>query len=149
MEHVKALLIKFVMITAVLWIVLGGFYDVGFADILMISVLLTGVSYLAGDLFLLPRLENWSATFADLGLAFAGVWFLGNFLFEQNIQLGNAAIISALIIAVGEYFFHKYMANEVLTEEVIRSDEEKALIRQYQAEYSEELDGGSENDKKE
>ncbi|PAV27946.1 hypothetical protein CIL05_18915 [Virgibacillus profundi] len=149
MEHVKALLIKFVMCTAVLWVVLGMFYGVSFGDILTISVLLTGVSYVVGDLFLLPRFENWGATLADLGLAFMGTWYLGLFLIEGNIALGNAAIISALIIAAGEFFFHKYMANEVLTEEVIRSDEEKELIRQYQTEHSEELDGGSEQDKKE
>lgn len=149
MEHVKALLIKFVMITAVLWIVLSVFYDVAFADMLTISVLLTGVSYIVGDLFLLPRFENWGASLADLGLSFAGIWFVGSFLIEGNIDLGSAAIVSALIIAAGEYLFHKYMANEVLTGEAIRSDEEKALIRHYQTEYSKELDAGKERDKKE
>lgn len=149
MEHVKALLIKFIMITAVLWIVLSGFYDVAFADMLTISILLTGASYIIGDLFFLPRFENWGASLADLGMAFAGIWFVGSFLVEGTIDLGSAAIVSALIIAAGEFFFHKYMANEVLTGEAIRSDEEKALIRKYQTEHSQELDGDDESDKKE
>lgn len=141
MDHLKALMIKFIMCTAVLWIVLGAFYDVAFADILTIGVLLTGVSYIIGDLFLLPRFENWGATLADLGMAFAGIWLLGSFLIEGNIPLGNAAIISALIIAVGEYFFHQYMANHVLSgEDTFVTDREEDIAHsKLQTEFSEEI----------
>lgn len=116
MDYVKALVIKLVMITAVLWIVLSGFFGVSLGDILITSVLLTGVSFL-GDMYLLPILGNASAALGDFGLSFAGVWVLGIFLFEGNFSLGTASLISAAIIAVGEYIFHNYMENQDLKDE--------------------------------
>ncbi|WP_174614527.1 YndM family protein [Virgibacillus ihumii] len=116
MDYVKALVIKLVMITAVLWIVLGAFYGVSVGDILLTSVLLTGVSFL-GDVFILPIFGNASAALGDFGLLFAGVWILGIFLFEGNFSLGSAALISAAIIAVGEYFLHNYMENHDLKDQ--------------------------------
>lgn len=141
MDHVKALIIKFIMCTAVLWVVLGLFYGVGFGAILTLSVLLTVISYIVGDLFLLPRFENWGATLADLGITFVGIWFLGPFLFEENLLIGSAAIISAIIIAVGEFFFHKYMARDVLDDrDYFVTDEEKDVENaKLQTEFSEEI----------
>ncbi|GAA0591014.1 YndM family protein [Virgibacillus siamensis] len=141
MDHVKALIIKFIMCTAVLWLVLGAFYGVEFGNILMLSVLLTVISYIIGDLFLLPRFENWGATLADLGITFVGIWFLGPLLFEENLQIGTAAVITAIIIAVGEYFFHKYMEREVLDDrDRFVTDEERDVEQsKLQTEFSEEI----------
>ncbi|WP_174614423.1 YndM family protein [Virgibacillus ihumii] len=141
MDHVKALIIKFIMCTAVLWLILGAFYGVEFGNILMLSVLLTAISYIVGDLFLLPRFENWGATLADLGITFVGIWFLGPLLFEENLQVGTAAIITAIIIAVGEYFFHKYMAREVLDDrDHFVTDEDRDVQQgKLQTEFSEEI----------
>ncbi|GAA0591677.1 DUF2512 family protein [Virgibacillus siamensis] len=116
MDYVKALVIKLAMITAVLWVVLGGFYGVSLGDILLTSLLLTGVSFL-GDMFLLPIFENASAALGDFGLTFAGVWILGIFLFEGDFSLGTASLISAAVIAVGEYFLHNYMENHDLKDQ--------------------------------
>lgn len=146
MEHVKALIIKFIMCTAVLWVVLGLFFGVTFSAILTIAVILTVVSYLLGDLFILPRFENWGATLADFGLAFLGVWFLGYYL---NIPLFTAALFSGVIIAIGEYFFHKYVAKHVLDHNLIVTEEEKDIIHdKLQTEFSSELYGNRKKGKK-
>lgn len=147
MEHVKAILIKLIMCTAVLAIVLGGLYDVSFTNILLIGALLTGVSYVVGDLFVLPWFENWSASLVDLGLAFISVYFLGSYLFTDVGSLGNAAIISAALIALGEFLFHKYMASHVLDGHAIPSDKKGLIIQQRpQTEHSEELTGSISED---
>ena len=49
MKTITALILSLVMIVAVLWIVLG-LYGASFANILLTSVLLTGVSFI-GDMF--------------------------------------------------------------------------------------------------
>lgn len=116
MEYIKALIIKFIMITAVLWVVLELFGTVTFADVLITSVLLTGVSFI-GDVYILPKIGNVAATIADFGLALIMIWALGSFLFEQPIALGTASLISAAIIAVGEAFFHHYMMNQVIDDD--------------------------------
>ncbi|MBO1915294.1 DUF2512 family protein, partial [Microvirga sp. 3-52] len=54
MDSIRAIIIKFIMITAVIWIVFG-LYGFSFGDIIVSSVLLTGVSYIVGDRIILPR----------------------------------------------------------------------------------------------
>ncbi|WP_221567922.1 YndM family protein [Alkalihalobacillus sp. TS-13] len=137
MKHVKALLIKFVMVTAVLWVVLGLFYGVSFNDILGISTFLTLAAYIIGDLWILPRFGNAVATIADFGLAYLGVWLLGGGYIEENIPLGLASLYAAIGITIGEYFFHRYMENEILPDQ---GQPENEPVRQnnYVTEFSEE-----------
>lgn len=102
---------KFIMFTAVLWIVLGLFYGVPFTDILITSVFLTVIAY-ALDVLVLPRVGNVFALMGDFVLAWAGIWILGSFLFPELIPLGTASLIAAIIITIGEVLFHRYMAAE-------------------------------------
>lgn len=113
-EHVRGLIIKFVMVFAALLIVLGLFYGVSFASIIWTSLILTVASYLIGDLFILPMSNNITATLSDLGLAFLGIWLIGSYMYPVDVPVALAAIISALVIMVGEWFFHRYMENQVL-----------------------------------
>jgi len=114
MKYVTALLLKFIMITAVLWIILGSFFNVGFGNILATSIILALASFLIGDMFILPQYENSVATMADFALAFIGIWVIGFFLYEQPISLRFAALVSALGLAVGEVFFHRYLDRRVI-----------------------------------
>ncbi|MBO1005869.1 YndM family protein [Pseudogracilibacillus auburnensis] len=114
MDYVKALIIKFIMCTAVIWIVLGAFYGVNFGQILMLSLIITGVSFVLGDLFILPKFENWGATIADFIIVFAIVWLYGANFINENIPLLTAAAITAAIIAIGEIFFHRYVDSRIL-----------------------------------
>src|SRR5690625_1444536 len=94
MQYIKALLIKWVMVTAILWVVLGGFFGVSFMNIFTIGLLVTGISYLVGDLLILSRAENWVATIADFVLTFAIVWLMGSMLFAPIVALGTASFMS-------------------------------------------------------
>jgi hypothetical protein len=127
MKIVKALIPKFIMVTAVLWIVLG-LFGVSLADILLTSVLLTGVSFI-GDMFLLPRVKNIAVTIADFGLAFVLIWLVGTYFFEQPIRLGMATFISSIIIAAGEFVFHMYLQKQIFTDEKVVPEKN---IRSYQ-----------------
>lgn len=104
----KSILIKFVMTLAILWIVLSWFYGVSFTDILILSLIITGVGYLA-DLFILPRAGNVFSSALDFGLALLIVWFFGSYLFDRPVPLATAALISAIALTIGEMFFHRYM----------------------------------------
>ena len=100
------------MILAVLWIVLGWFYGVSFTDILITSVVLTVVAYVA-DVFLLQSVGNVLAAIMDFVMAMAIIWLIGSYLYEGPISLGTASFISALIITIGELLFHRYMKNQI------------------------------------
>ncbi|QDI90794.1 DUF2512 family protein [Salicibibacter halophilus] len=141
MNHVVALIIKFVMITAVLWLILGGFFNVGFGNIFLISIIMTGVAYLIGDLWILPQFGNVVATIADFGLVFAGVWALAA-IFEPTANFGSAAFFSAVIIAIGEIFFHMYVRNTVLNnpETTADNNRQNTSDRNLQTEFGTETD---------
>ena len=134
MNHVKALIIKFVMIAAVLLIILTGIYDVEFGDTLLISVVLTLLAYVLGDLMIFRKTgdrsnhngandnnsdhtkRNAIATVADIVTSFLVIWLMGEALFADTEDLMQAAIISALVIGAGEWFFHKYLDRNVFPE---------------------------------
>lgn len=125
MEHVKALAIKFVMIAAVLLIILTLMFDVPFADTLWISLALTIVAYAMGDLMIFRKAGNRSeqnkrnaiATVADIVVAFLLIWLMGEALVGDDINIVTPAIVSALIIGGGEWFFHKYLDRSVFRED--------------------------------
>jgi hypothetical protein len=112
MEHAKAILIKGIMTFAVLLLIFGSYTGVG--EILLLTIVLGAVSYLAGDLFILPKTSNLTATLADLVLSFLVIWGMGMMLFDHPGSLVGAALFASVLIASGEWFFHSYLADKVL-----------------------------------
>ncbi|MFD2924931.1 DUF2512 family protein [Halobacillus naozhouensis] len=110
MDHVKALAIKGVMTLLFLYVVLTLGFGVSFLNVLIVTIVLGAVSYLLGDLYLLIKTTNSVAATADVGLTFIIVWLLGMALTGLGTgTMAGAAAISAVIIALGEYFFHIYV----------------------------------------
>ena len=138
MKHMKALAIKFISSLVLLSIILGLFYDMSFGNIFLITLVLGVVSYVIGDLFILPRTNNIIATLADLGLAFLVIRFMGDALaYGDNGDMFKMSLIAAIGVALFEYAFHKYVANRVLNENQSRENQQTKL--RYQTEASEEL----------
>jgi hypothetical protein len=136
MEHVKALIIKFVMVLAILAFVLGLFYRVDFGEYFTISLIVTVVAYMLGDLFILPRFGNTAATISDFVLAYILIWAVGSGIINENISLGWASFWSALILAIGEIFFHRYMNKSVFDDD--RNHREIRRNPAYGSEFGEE-----------
>ncbi|WP_062356818.1 YndM family protein [Bacillus kwashiorkori] len=137
MKHIRSLIYKFLLLTLVLLFILGFVYGVSIGDILAISFILTIAAYVLGDLSILPRFGNLAATVADFGLALFGVWVLGYTFIEEPIRLGVASFLSAILISVGEIFFHNYLINNVL---FTTDNEQRKIFREpnYQTEIAEE-----------
>ncbi len=141
MEYAKAILIKLVFTTVVLWFILGLFYRFSFGQVLFLSIVLTAVSFVLGDLIILPRFENWGAVIADFLLVFAAVWVYGTYFHTMDLSVISAAGISALVIGLCEVFFHRYVDSHILhvddrTGGVGTMDMDDRL----QTEFSEEMD---------
>ncbi|MCY8504171.1 DUF2512 family protein [Bacillus atrophaeus] len=116
MVHVKALAIKGIMTLIVLYLVLGLGFNFTFGDTLLMTIVLGVISYLLGDLYVLPKWNNMIATVADFGLAFLVVWLMGMPL-SMGLSPGMlalAALFAAIVMAIGEYFFHFYMMSKEL-----------------------------------
>lgn len=122
MRHLLALAIKFVMVTIVLLVVLTIGFNVSFVDTLLISLALTALSYAMGDIMIFlnaGKPENQStrntvATFVDFVMAFMTIWLIGWLLTGQNFEMVTPALLSALVISGGEWFFHLYVDRSVV-----------------------------------
>jgi hypothetical protein len=136
MKHLKAILIKFTACFALLAIILGGIYGITLGDVFVISLVLGIIAYAMGDLFLLPRSNNTTATLADFGLAFLLIWAM-----TANMTPVDDVLVPSLIAAAGvaafEYFYHKYLYKNVFVEN--ETTERMQGNLQYQTEASEEL----------
>jgi hypothetical protein len=145
MKHVIPLALKFILWSAVLLSIFA-IFNVPFLLILFIALATTVVSYVLGDLFVLPRFGNFIAVIADLPLSFAIVWLFSYFLIEPTINMAYASFFSALAIAAIEAFFHVFMQNRVLDGTV-----EKEVPRwfdqgRWATEFAEEYEGKRESD---
>ncbi len=109
MKHIEAILMKFAMSFAVVFLILGLIYGVSVFTIFLISLAITAIGY-AGDMVIYPLTSNMMATGGDLVLAFLLVWLLGEFLIENpDFSILAASIYTAILIASGEWFYHIYL----------------------------------------
>ncbi|WP_174730695.1 DUF2512 family protein [Mesobacillus harenae] len=110
MRHLLNLGLKFLLITSVVFVILQLLYGVDFGTVLLISATLTLVSYFAGDLLILPKTNNLTASSADFGLSLITIWLMGVLLVGNPYYPSlTAALITSVIITVTEYGFHIYM----------------------------------------
>ncbi|KKB42612.1 DUF2512 family protein [Bacillus thermotolerans] len=114
MRHLTAILIKFVAITAVLYLALELVMDGGvFVDALIMGAIVTVVSYVLGDLMVLPAAGNSVAVFGDIILSAILVWVLG-MVFNNAAGIFVNALVISVVFAIAEWFFHIYMNEKVL-----------------------------------
>ncbi|MFP3723294.1 DUF2512 family protein [Niallia circulans] len=124
MSHLKAIVIKLIMILLVLGIILTGIFDGEFGNTLWISIVLTIAAYIIGDLFIFRKIgddaafvkRNIIATVSDAILTVLIIYLMGKSMFADDNNLSVAAILSAVVIGIGEWFFHKYLNNNVFEE---------------------------------
>ena len=113
MKYIEAILIKFAMVFSVLFVVLGIAYGVEVFEIFILSLIITAVGFI-GDLIIYPKTSNKVATGGDFVLVFLIVWLGGMWLIANpDFSLIMPALYSALLIAVGEWFFHIYLTKRV------------------------------------
>lgn len=113
MKYLEAILIKFAMVFSVLFVILGIAYGVEVFETFILSLIITAVGFI-GDLIIYPKTSNKVATGGDFVLVFLIVWLGGLWLINNpDFSLVMPAIYSALLIAVGEWFFHIYLTKRV------------------------------------
>ncbi len=108
MRHLLAFSVKLFSTFIVLGFILGLIYNFGFAEVLLITAVLSMLGYVVGDLFILPKTNNMTASAADLGLAFLVIWFMGsNLAFIDN--LFSVTLLGAIGITVFEALYHPFV----------------------------------------
>ena len=111
MKHVKALVVKAIMIWAILRVVLTGLYGVSFMDSTIVGVIIVVMIYVLGDLLILRKVGNIAATIADAGSAAVILWLYLYFM-NDTVDIWMKVLIPALLIGVAEWFFHKWLLSQ-------------------------------------
>jgi hypothetical protein len=115
LRHALALIIKTTMVAAVFWVFLSFMNNYDFGSTFVLALLTVGVSYVIGDLWILPMSNNTVATLADIGLSTAKIWLIGPFILGAGVPF-SLAFLTSLVLGAGEWFFHKYMSTAVLAD---------------------------------
>ena len=112
MKHISALVVKFLMTAFILEVALLLLSDLSFGRILFLSIIITVISYLIGDMVLLPATNNAVATIADMVLNTI-VIYLFNFIWNINSITFITALLSGILLGIGEFYFHKIIDRNI------------------------------------
>ncbi|MGV3487848.1 MAG: DUF2512 family protein [Tuberibacillus sp.] len=113
MRTVLVLIIKFILVTAVLYIVNDLFYGWSLTVIVITSTVVTLISFFLGDLYILPATNNTFATISDFVMNFLTIWIMGHALIDEPISIVQESFISTVIITAAEFLLHRYLVNNV------------------------------------
>lgn len=108
MGHLKSILLKFIVFSVITSLVFV-FYGFTITSLLLLSFLLAIVTYVLGDLLILPLKGNLIATIADGCLVFLGllIWTGPSYGFYYSLLAG--ALFVAVFAALCEWFTHLYV----------------------------------------
>lgn len=125
MKHIRALGIKFVFTATILLVLFLVYINTNTWEILLISLLVTAVSYVLGDLFILPKLGHLIAAISDFLLGFLAIWFFG-WLFLSSVDgLILTSAVAAMVLTFCEGLFHSHMSNHVVHVKGTKSPEQR------------------------
>ncbi|MGI6037840.1 MAG: DUF2512 family protein [Limnochordia bacterium] len=113
MKHLRALAIKFIMISIVTMIFVPLFGSATLGGRISLALAVTIIAYVAGDLFILPQYGNTTATIAD-GFLAALVYYLGQSMMPNASISLFGVIVLGIIVALGEFYFHRYVQETVV-----------------------------------
>lgn len=136
MKHVIAFAVKGIASLVLLYLILGMMFGMSFGNVLFITLVLGMVTYIIGDMLILPRTNNLVASVADFGLALMVIWLMSSVL-PNGGNLFSMSLISSLGVALFEFFYHKYISNNVINNSQTSQNYSGNL--RFQTEASEEL----------
>lgn len=112
MQHVKPIAAKFFIYTIIMTLVLV-FYGFSILSILMLSAMLAIITYVLGDLIVLPFKGNFIATVADGAIIFLGALILMAPTYGLYFSTIAGALFLAFLLAVCEWFIHLYIIGRI------------------------------------
>lgn len=143
MKHAKALAIKFIFTAIVVYSIFGIFNNASLGRLFWMSILITGIAYIIGDLFILRRFNYFVAAVADFGLAFLLLWGLGNLIIQISMPMIIASLFAAVFMTVCEAVFHIYVKEQVLD-----TRQQTGVSNQFQTEFADETNEHTVKDEK-
>ena len=108
MKNSLNFIIKLAFIYLMLFLLIPIFGKSTWTQTMISGLILAVLAYIIGNLWLLPKYGNLVAVLADFGLAALVIWLMMNGL-PQFVLTVTGVWVIALVLALGEWFFHKYL----------------------------------------
>lgn len=108
MKNLTNLVLKAVMNLLLLLLLVPVFGRSTWTQTLITGLVLVIVSYIAGDLWVLPKYGNIAAVIVDFAVFVLGIWAMTEAL-PQFVMTSSGYWIISLALTAGEWFFHQYL----------------------------------------
>ncbi len=108
MKNLVNLVLKFAFTYLVLFIMIPILGKSTWTQTIVLGLILGLLSYIIGDMWILPKFGNIVAIIADLGLSALVVWLMMKGLPHFVLTSGGVWSI-AVVLAIGEWLFHRYL----------------------------------------
>lgn len=112
-HHVRALGMKTLAIVLFSALLTPMFTDLSLGQGVLIGILISVVTYILGDLIVLPVTDNTAATAADVATAGVVYWMAVRGLDGIGLSIWEVLLL-ALIVGVSEWFLHTYLIRYVI-----------------------------------
>ncbi|MFZ5650652.1 MAG: DUF2512 family protein [Bacillota bacterium] len=112
-NHIRVLGIKTLAIVIFSGLLTPMFTDLSLGQGVLIGILISVLTYILGDLVVLPVTDNTAATAADVATAGVLYWISVRALDGIGLSFWEA-LAFALIVGVSEWFLHTYLVRYVL-----------------------------------
>ncbi|MEW6458698.1 MAG: DUF2512 family protein [Bacillota bacterium] len=115
MEHVRSLVIKFVIYAAILSVAMWVVAQLPITAALVTALIVAVLTYVIGDLWLLPNYGNIVSSFVNAVMAGVAIWlvFLGLFPPAPAVFV---ILVAAVLIGIADYFYHQYLKDALFRE---------------------------------
>ncbi len=107
MKNLTNLILKAAVIGILLVLLIPIFGRSTWSQTLITALVLVILSYVIGDLWILPKFGNVAAVIADFGIYVLGIWAMVEAL-PQFILTASGYWVIALALTAAEWFFHQY-----------------------------------------
>lgn len=108
MKNLTNLVLKTVLNLLLLALLIPVFGRSTWTQTIITGLILVLVSYVLGDLWILPKFGNFAAVITDFGIYVLGLWALAEAL-PQFVLRSSGYWIIALALTAVEWFFHQYL----------------------------------------
>lgn len=110
MRYVLAFILKAIVILAILYLILGGILNITTRNIILISIPVIVISFIA-DMTILSKSGNVVTAILDFIMNLAIIWIIGAYLFEEDLSAASTALVNSLFITIFEVFYHRFLRN--------------------------------------
>lgn len=108
MKNLINLVIKMAFIYFVLFMMIPMLGKSTWTQTIVLGLIVGLLTYIIGDMWILPKFGNIAAVIGDLILAALVIWAIMKSLPQFVLTSGGVWAI-ALVLAVGEWLFHRYL----------------------------------------